>query len=54
MEPCNVSCLCDGYMMPRVAGKCTTICGDGFKAGDEECDDNNTLSRDGCSSTCIA
>lgn len=54
VEACNVSCLCDGYLLPRTSGKCMTVCGDGFKAGVEECDDGNTVSRDGCSSTCIA
>lgn len=28
------------------------VCGDGRKAGDEQCDDGNTVSGDGCSSTC--
>lgn len=32
--------------------KCKTLCGDGIKKGTEECDDENTSSRDGCSSTC--
>lgn len=26
--------------------------GDGIRLSDEECDDGNSISRDGCSSTC--
>lgn len=29
-----------------------TMCGDGVKAAEEECDDGNTEDNDGCSSTC--
>ena len=29
------------------------VCGDGVVSGDEECDDNNTVDGDGCSSTCV-
>jgi cysteine-rich repeat protein len=29
------------------------VCGDGHKTGDEQCDDGNTVSGDGCSSTCM-
>lgn len=28
------------------------VCGDGIKATDEECDDGNRISGDGCSSIC--
>jgi cysteine-rich repeat protein len=28
------------------------LCGDGAETGDEQCDDGNTVSGDGCSSTC--
>ncbi|CAI2380290.1 unnamed protein product [Moneuplotes crassus] len=31
---------------------CVTICGDGFEAGTEKCDDGNTQSGDGCASDC--
>ncbi|CAE7765145.1 unnamed protein product, partial [Symbiodinium sp. CCMP2456] len=31
---------------------CVPICGDGLRVGDEDCDDNNTESGDGCSPTC--
>lgn len=52
---CNVSCICDGYGMPwdPVAQACTAICGDGLIRVNEECDDNNTDSYDGCSSSCV-
>jgi cysteine-rich repeat protein len=29
------------------------VCGDGFKDPDEQCDDGNTTSGDGCSATCV-
>src|SRR5262249_15370166 len=29
------------------------VCGDGRKTGMEQCDDGNTVSGDGCSSTCM-
>ncbi len=32
---------------------CAPFCGDEIVNGDEECDDGNTVSEDGCSSTCI-
>jgi cysteine-rich repeat protein len=35
---------------PRSA--CSARCGDGMRTNEEECDDGNMLSRDGCSSTC--
>lgn len=31
---------------------CTPICGDGYRIGTEECDDNNLSTGDGCSDTC--
>jgi cysteine-rich repeat protein len=31
---------------------CPVACGDGVVSSGEECDDGNTVSRDGCSSTC--
>lgn len=33
-------------------GKPFTLCGNGFRDGSETCDDDNPLSRDGCSSLC--
>jgi cysteine-rich repeat protein len=32
--------------------ECNLICGDGIQSGDEECDDDNTVSGDGCSDIC--
>ncbi len=32
---------------------CETVCGDGLKAGREQCDDGNTVSGDGCSNCLI-
>lgn len=48
----NFSCACmTGYTQNVVMG-CITNCGDGYKTSSEACDDNNTASGDGCSSTC--
>jgi cysteine-rich repeat protein len=52
IEPCASSCACGGFYLPKVNGTCATLCGDGIKVGVEECDDNNTVDRDGCSSLC--
>ena len=48
-----------GWTCPNVGGSggpCTkaaaNTCGDGIVAGNEQCDDGNTNSDDGCSSTC--
>ena len=47
----NLICECtSGFYMESV-GQCLEICGDG-KVFYEQCDDNNTISGDGCSSTC--
>lgn len=32
---------------------CDVVCGDGEVAGPEECDDDNTVSEDGCSELCL-
>jgi cysteine-rich repeat protein len=32
--------------------ECDVVCGDGTTSGDEECDDDNTVSGDGCSAIC--
>lgn len=31
---------------------CTPFCGDGIIVGNEQCDDRNSISGDGCSSIC--
>ena len=51
--PCNESCICDGYGFPwrMEREECTPIYGDGLIRLEEECDDNNTLDGDGCSSS---
>jgi cysteine-rich repeat protein len=49
--PYNNTCPCDsGYEDVGVA-MCGDICGDG-QALSSACDDGNTVSGDGCSSTC--
>lgn len=52
-QSCATSCTCDGWVLPKVSGVCSTLCGDGFKIGNEECDNGNTNDHDGCSSTCM-
>ncbi len=39
---------------PTGTAPTTPVCGDGFRTGAEECDDQNLLSDDACSSTCMA
>jgi cysteine-rich repeat protein len=34
------------------SNSCVSICGDGVLLSGEQCDDNNTDSNDGCSSSC--
>ena len=47
----NTTCPCDaGYQDVGVL-RCQDICGDG-DLKDDQCDDSNTVSNDGCSSTC--
>lgn len=55
METCNQSCLCYGWVQPWIAfnSTCSTLCGDGYLRGVEQCDDGNIVDHDGCSSTCI-
>jgi len=40
------------YVADSFLQACPVVCGDGFLEGTETCDDNNTVSGDGCSSTC--
>ena len=51
-ETCATSCTCEGWVLPKVNGVCSTLCGDGIIVGNEKCDDGNTNDHDGCSSTC--
>ncbi len=54
-DGCDATCSTveTGYFCPVVGQRCTaTSCGDGIRAGFEQCDDHNTTSSDGCSSTC--
>jgi len=37
----------------RVSVLPNNTCGNGFREGQEQCDDNNTASGDGCSATCL-
>ena len=49
----SFSCKCNtGYINNGSA--CVTQCGDGVKAGAEQCDDGNTKDGDGCSGQCKA
>jgi cysteine-rich repeat protein len=56
---CEVSsgqtqCLgCELGYQPAVPTVCSPVCGDGLLRGAEECDDDNTLSGDGCSGQCL-
>ncbi|CAI2386932.1 unnamed protein product [Moneuplotes crassus] len=43
----------NGYShKPESPNECTPVCGDGFRVTEEACDDNNTVSGDGCSADC--
>lgn len=32
-ENCDLNCDCGGWVLPKVNGTCSTVCGDGFKRG---------------------
>ena len=59
-DGCSSTCQVEpGYVCPNhngVGGACVKlpapVCGDGMLEGTEQCDDGNTTSGDGCSSTC--
>ena len=51
-QTCATSCTCGGWVLPKVNGVCSTLCGDGIIIGNEKCDDGNTNDHDGCSSAC--
>lgn len=48
----NLTCdqCIQGYS--PISNICQTVCGDGFRAGNESCDDNNTANSDGCADNC--
>jgi fibro-slime domain-containing protein len=60
-DGCSSTCRKEpGYVCPNsngVGGQCipvtANVCGDGIVGGTEQCDDHNTTSGDGCSSTCM-
>ena len=46
-------CVCNvGYVWSASLVKCVSVCGDGIKTSDEQCDDGNLNDKDGCSSQC--
>jgi cysteine-rich repeat protein len=53
IETCAQNCSCSGWVQPWTNNSCSTLCGDGIKQGQEQCDDSNIISHDGCSSVCL-
>ena len=61
-DGCSADCSAveEGYECPPAGGACTkanpepkdAVCGNGTLEGDENCDDGNTASGDGCSADC--
>ncbi len=59
-DGCSSACVIeDGWKCEQVGQQCTknddqqdAVCGDGTISGEEQCDDGNTASDDGCSSAC--
>ena len=51
----SFECTCvQGYSGSGIVGECSVVCGDGRTMQDEEeCDDGNRVSGDGCSQDCI-
>lgn len=46
-------CMIGWYgVLASESDSCSTVCGDGIRVGSESCDDENSLSFDGCSATC--
>jgi cysteine-rich repeat protein len=50
-SPCGYNCTNTAASAEREV--CRTVCGDGKLAGNETCDDGNTLHGDGCSANCL-
>ncbi|CAI2376582.1 unnamed protein product [Moneuplotes crassus] len=54
-SPKQITVACpSGYSKKTISSRptCVTVCGDGKRAGSEECDDSNKRSGDGCSASC--
>jgi cysteine-rich repeat protein len=50
-DGCSPACLVEvGW--DCASNNCTTVCGDGIRAGLEACDDGNVASGDGCAEDC--
>uniref|UniRef100_A0A6B2KX99 PARP catalytic domain-containing protein n=1 Tax=Arcella intermedia TaxID=1963864 RepID=A0A6B2KX99_9EUKA len=49
----HCTCYQKGWTKNPITNLCESTCGDGIIVDNEECDDNNTLSGDGCSEYCI-
>ena len=46
--PYNITVACpDGYSVSGITGNCIQKPGNGFRTGNETCDDNNTADGDG-------
>ncbi|GEM_PF-6412102 len=48
---CNADCKT--FNTAACSKQTPAVCGNGVKEGSEQCDDNNTISNDGCSATCM-
>jgi cysteine-rich repeat protein len=51
---CGYKCSGPAASNTTTADICYTVCGDALLAGNETCDDGNTVSGDGCSAECLA
>jgi cysteine-rich repeat protein len=50
-DGCSPACLIENGW-ECASNNCTTVCGDGIRAGIEACDDGNVASGDGCVGNC--
>jgi len=51
---CSGNCKIEfGYDCIGAPSSCRTVCGNGARTSDEQCDDGNIVDEDGCSSSCI-
>ncbi|CDW83342.1 UNKNOWN [Stylonychia lemnae] len=53
LAKCTLCDLIPGFKLPMIERKCTEICGDGKRLGQNECDDGNLNNGDGCDENCI-